>query len=81
MFKNVFYENILLFILLRCNDWVYEVRKSAINLLPKLLQYAIDDEIINSLPIIEKLRKSKRCDFKILCILTLIINIVMTLGR
>ena len=57
------YKNTLPFILLRCNDWVYEIRKSAINLLTQSLKYATDDEIINSLSIIEKLRKSKRCDF------------------
>lgn len=62
----------LLFILLRCNDWVDQVRQSALLLLSKRFINASDEEIVNALPLMEKLRRSERCEFS--SILSIIVS-------
>ncbi|WMJ22427.1 hypothetical protein RBG61_10575 [Paludicola sp. MB14-C6] len=57
------HKETLSFILLRCNDWVYQVRQSALLLLSKRLINASDGEIVNALPLMEKLRRSERCEY------------------
>lgn len=48
-------------VLLRCNDWVAQVRQAALESLTHLLEIADAAEIAASLPILEKLRRSGRC--------------------
>lgn len=57
------YKETLAFILLRCNDWVYQVRQSALLFLSKILVNASNEEIVNALPLMEKLRRSGRCEY------------------
>lgn len=57
------YQNILPFILLRCNDWVYQVRQLALDMLPVILSNANNREIVIALPLMEKLRRSNRCTY------------------
>lgn len=62
--KNlVAYKETLIFILLRCNDWVYQVRHSALLLLQDSIVNASDEEIVNALPLVEKLHRSERCEY------------------
>lgn len=53
------YKDTLPFILLRCNDWVYEVCQAALNLALEKLPYAKEEEIIHLLPVMEKLKRSE----------------------
>lgn len=48
-------------VLLRCNDWVAQVRQAALESLTHLLEIAGVAEIAASLPVLEKLRRSGRC--------------------
>ena len=48
-------------VLLRCNDWVPQVRQAALESLAHLLDIADGTEIAAALPILEKLRRSERC--------------------
>lgn len=48
-------------VLLRCNDWVAQVRQAALESLTHLLDLAGVVEIAASLPVLEKLRRSGRC--------------------
>ena len=48
-------------VLLRCNDWVAQVRRAALESLKQLLDMADGGEIAAALPILEKLRRSGRC--------------------
>lgn len=48
-------------VLLRCNDWVAQVRRAALESLERLLDVADGAEIAAALPILEKLRRSGRC--------------------
>ena len=48
-------------VLLRCNDWVAQVRQAALESLTHLLDIANGAEIAAALPILEKLRRSSRC--------------------
>ena len=48
-------------VLLRCNDWVAQVRQAALESLKQLLDTADGAEIAAALPILEKLRRSGRC--------------------
>lgn len=48
-------------VLLRCNDWVAQVRQAALESLKCLLESADGAEIAAALPILEKLRRSSRC--------------------
>lgn len=48
-------------VLLRCNDWVAQVRQAALESLKRLLERADGPEIAAALPILEKLRRSGRC--------------------
>ncbi len=48
-------------VLLRCNDWVAQVRQAALESLKQLLDTADGGEIAAALPILEKLRRSGRC--------------------
>lgn len=48
-------------VLLRCNDWVAQVRRAALESLKQLLDTADGGEIAAALPILEKLRRSGRC--------------------
>lgn len=48
-------------VLLRCNDWVAQVRQAALESLTHLLEIADGGEIAAALPILEKLRRSSRC--------------------
>lgn len=48
-------------VLLRCNDWVAQVRQAALESLKQLLDMADAAEIAAALPILEKLRRSGRC--------------------
>lgn len=48
-------------VLLRCNDWVAQVRQAALESLTHLLEIADGAEIAAALPILEKLRRSGRC--------------------
>lgn len=59
----VSYEKTLPFILLRLNDWVYPVRQAALTGLSKKIEGSSDEDVIEALPFIEKLRKSKRCQY------------------
>lgn len=67
------YKGCLPFILLRCNDWVCQVRQAALRLLPTILESAGDKEIINALPLMEKLYRSERCEYHEL--LSTIVNV------
>ena len=57
------YEGSLPLILLRCNDWVYQVRQTALQLLSERLSNAGDKEVVDALPFMEKLRRSGRCEY------------------
>lgn len=50
-------------VLLRCNDWVAQVRQAALEAAARLLDIAGEKEIAAALPILEKLRRSGRCRF------------------
>lgn len=67
------YNNVLSFVLLRCNDWVYQVRQSALNSLPQILAYTSGEKIVHALPLMEKLRRSGRCEYDI--ILPMVLNV------
>lgn len=58
----VFYEETLPYLVLRLNDWVYNVRQTALTMFSKRLVEATDEELINTLPFLHKLQKSKRGD-------------------
>lgn len=70
------YKETLPFILLRCNDWVYQVRQSALLLLSKRIINASDDEVVDALPLMEKLRRSERCDYS--SILPIVVSAFVT---
>lgn len=59
--KLCYYEHTLPYIVLRQNDWVSNVRESALLSLSKRLKVSTIEEIVTSLPFIEKLRRSERC--------------------
>ena len=61
--KLVEYKNSIPFILLRCNDWVGEVRKSAFDSLVRALKSATNEEIVYALAFAEKLSRNERCDY------------------
>ena len=67
------YTDILPFTFLRCNDWVSQIRETALDLIPQILLHASDDEVINALPMMEKLKRSERCGYN--DILSAMINI------
>lgn len=54
------YCQTLPFILLRFNDWVYPVRQYALTTLSEKIKVASDEEVVDALPFVEKLRKSER---------------------
>lgn len=62
----VFYEETLPYITLRLNDWVYNIRQTALNMFSKRLVDATAEEIINTFPYIYKLEKGKRADNSII---------------
>ncbi len=57
------YEDTTPFILLRCNDWVNQIRQLAFNLLPKMLNKASNEEITFTISFMEKLHRSVRCEY------------------
>lgn len=57
------YESTLPAIILRLNDWVYEVRQSALNSFTKRIGVATSNEILYAFPFLEKLRRSKREEY------------------
>lgn len=58
-----YYKNSLPFLLLRCNDWVSQVRKVAETAVQQKLENATEQEILFALPLIEKLYRSERCNY------------------
>lgn len=62
----VFYEETLPYITLRLNDWVYNIRQTALNMFSKRLVNATDGEIISAFPYIHKLENGKRADNSII---------------
>lgn len=56
------YELTIQYIMLRQIDWVHEVRQSALNSFLKKFEVATEQELLISLPFLEKLHRSKRCD-------------------
>lgn len=61
-----FYKETLPYIALRLNDWVYNIRQTALNIFSKQLANATDEEIINTFPYMYKLEKAKRVDNSII---------------
>lgn len=57
------HKQTLPYIFLRLNDWVPNVRQSALIALSDEIKFATDEEILNSFPYVDKLRKSERCDY------------------
>lgn len=58
-----FYDHTLPFLLLRANDWVTPVREAAFTALSEKIKAASEEEIIEALPLVEKLRKKKRWEY------------------
>lgn len=73
------YKNVLPFILLRCNDWVRQVCQSAFDVLTQVLAYASDQEIVYALPLMEKLRRSTRCEYN--AILPIVVDLFRVNGQ
>ena len=65
------YRNVIPFILLRCNDWVYQVRQSAFYSLSEVLSHCRNEEIIDALPVMTTLFRSKRCEYNNILLLIL----------
>lgn len=57
------YESTLPYMMLRLNDWVQEVRQSAFDSFSKRLKVASKQELLLSIPLLEKLRRSTRCEY------------------
>lgn len=73
------YKDALPFILLRCNDWVCQVRQAAFNVFTQILAYSSEEEIVYALPLMEKLRRSTRCGYD--TILPAVVNLFRINGQ
>lgn len=60
------YELTLPYMILRQIDWVNEVRQAALNSFSKKLKVATERELLLTLPFLEKLRRSKRCECSVI---------------
>ncbi|WP_070120912.1 HEAT repeat domain-containing protein [Bacillus marinisedimentorum] len=54
------------FLLLRCNDWVFEVRNIAKSLIHNRIKVSYAEQIVKHLPIVFKLKNSNRVDHSVL---------------
>jgi HEAT repeat protein len=73
------YKDTLPFILLRCNDWVCQVRQAAFNVFTQILAYSSEEEIVHALPLMEKLRRSTRYGYD--TILPVVVNLFRINGQ
>jgi len=63
----VSFESTLPFIMVRLNDWVNNVRQAALVSFSKRLKVASEQELLLAMPMMEKLRRSERCDYSEIC--------------